>query len=81
MTALKLYKFIQENDIELRWEDEELIAWVGFHCISEFTDMIGYDYLSDGGLDANLQYHCLALDIVPICEYFDIEPTDILEKE
>lgn len=81
MTAIKLYKFIQENSLEISWSGEELILWTNFYCIKEFAEMIGYDYLSDGGMDVNLQYDSIALDIVPICEYFDIEPTDILEKK
>ena len=82
MDALKLYKFICENRIEINWgDDDHLILWVPFYHLQDFTDMIGDNYLSDGGHDVNLQRHCVALDIIPICEYFDVEPTDILKKE
>lgn len=55
MTELQLYKFIEENDVSLRWDGDELIAWISFLWISEFANLLGYDLLSDGGLDVNLQ--------------------------
>ena len=47
MTELQLYKFIEENDVSLRWDGDELIAWIPFLCISEFANLLGYDLLSD----------------------------------
>lgn len=44
--------------------------------------MVGYDYLSDGGIECNLQGDgYIAFDIVELCENFDIDPERILEKE
>jgi predicted aspartyl protease len=81
MTALKLYKFINENNIEIDWRGDELVIWVSFYDLKEFAEMLGRNFLSEGGYDVNLQNNCIALDIVPICEYFDIETTEIFAKE
>lgn len=44
--------------------------------------MVGYDYLSDGGIECNLQGDgYIALDIVELCENFDIDPERILERD
>ncbi len=78
---LQLHNFIQNNKIEINWSDNELIMWIPFFYVKEFTDLLGYNFLSDGGYNVNLREDCIAFDLVPICEYFDIEPTNILEKE
>ena len=78
MNELNLYKFLE--DISIDWRSEKLIAWIPFYRIQDFVEMIGYDYFSESGHDVNLQYESIALDLVPICEYFDIEPERILEK-
>lgn len=76
---LELYKFCEDK--EMSWYEEELIIWIDFYDLQEFTDMIGYDYLCEGGIEVRLQKDCVAFDLVPICEYIDIDPTDIFEKE
>lgn len=81
MTELQLYKFIQEYYIETRWDDNQLTTWIPFHCLQEFTEMIGYEMLSDGGLEANLQYACVAFDLNEVCEWFDIDAENIEPKE
>lgn len=79
MNELDLYKFLE--DISMDWRGEELIIWIPFWKIETFTKMVGYDYFSESGHDVNLQHECIALDLVPICEYFDIEPERMLEKK
>lgn len=83
MTELKLYKFLNENTIEHHWEREnkELIAWIPFYWLEEFAELIGEHCLSDGGIMVNLQNGYIALDLVPIAEYHEIELENILEKE
>lgn len=75
---LELYKFCEKK--EMNWSCEELIIWIGFDNLQEFTNIIGYDYLCEGGIEARLLSESVAFDIVPVCEYLNIEPTDILAK-
>ena len=79
MTELQLYKFIKESGSEVEWRGEELVVWVDLLSVNELTDLIG-DYLHDGGIYVNLQLNRIAFDIVPICEYNEIEPENILKK-
>ena len=83
MTELQLYKFLNENNIEHHWEkdNEELIAWIPFYWLQEFAELIGEHILSDVGIMVNFQNDCIALDLVPIAEYHDIELENILEKK
>jgi hypothetical protein len=74
----KLLEFCKDKEID--WRGEELVIWIDFHDLKDFTDIVGHSYLSEGGHDANLQKEQVALDLVPICEYLEIEPTEILEK-
>ena len=54
ITELQLYKFIREYSIKMRWDNNQLATWIPFQYLQEFTEMIGYEMLSDGGLDVNL---------------------------
>ncbi len=80
MNELDLYKFIQENSIEMRWDDEVLSTWVPPYHIPEFTRLI-YSALSDGGIDVRLlQGGYIWLDLVPFCDRYDINPERICPK-
>ena len=84
MTELDLYKFLNDEDNgvqQYNWEGEEFLVWISLWYLEDFTDMVGYNYLSDGGIDCNLQNDCICIDIVGICEYYDIDLENILEKE
>jgi len=74
----KLLEFCKNKEID--WRGDELVIWIDFHDLSDFTDIVGHNYLSEGGHDTNLQKYQVALDLVPICEYLEIEPIEILEK-
>lgn len=83
MTELELYKFLEENELEYHWENEgkELIAWIPFYHLREFTELLRGNYLTDNELMVNLQDYSIALDLVPIAEYYEIELENILKKE
>jgi hypothetical protein len=78
MTELQLYEFCQDK--EMHWSDEQLILFVKCFDISELLDLFEYSFF-DERFDVTLIYEGIALDIVPICEYYGIEPTHILKKE
>lgn len=81
MTELKLYKFIHEYEIEIDWRGDSLYIWIPFYVLNEFTNLLGYDHFSEGGEEVNLQYNCICLDLVDICESCEIDPENILPKE
>ena len=84
MTELDLYKFLNDEDNgvqQYNWVGEEFLVWISLWYLEDFTKMVGYNYLSDGGLTCNLQSDCACIDIVDICEYYDINLENILKKE
>lgn len=80
MTELELYRFITTEGLEIGWRGTELVLWIDFLYVTEFAGMIK-SFLSDCGVDVNLQAYCISLDIVPICEWYDIDPENICKKE
>ncbi len=79
MTELQLYKFTQNKEID--WRGDKLILWIDFCDLKEFTAMIGYDYLSEGGVEVCLLENCIAIELNDLCESFDIELENIKSKE
>lgn len=80
MSAVQLLRFIIDNNIEIKWYDEELIIWPSFSDMDEFVKIVGYSFFSNGRFEVILKYDGLAFDLVPVCEYLGIEPTHILSK-
>ena len=80
MSELELYKFVQDKEIE--WRGESLILWLSPYEITDFAELLGVNYLSDGGVEVSLLSHgVIALDLVGICNDFGIEPTNIRKKD
>lgn len=80
MTELDLYKFVQNK--ELDWRGDKLILWVDHSDLEEFTELIGYGALSEGGLEVTLLHGgTIGVELNELCEWFDIEPERILAKE
>ena len=76
--TIEIKDFLKLNDIELSWEQRELIAWIPFHALQEFITLVGKTYfIDDGGYRVDLQADGVALDLVPILEYLDIIPEEI----
>jgi len=83
MTELKLYKFVQGKEIDWRGlEGDILMLWVEAYDLKEFAELVGDDYLCEGGEEVYLlQNGTVAIGLNDICECFEIEPTNILPKE
>ena len=86
MNELDLYKFLEEKAAQLEWwgkdgKNEELIVWIPLFHIEEFIKLLGNQYLNlESGMEARLQNDYIVFDLVPICEYFDIELERILKR-
>ena len=82
MTELDLYKFLESTSTEIHWNGDELVIWLHPYDIKDFTELVGYSYLEEGGIKCRLQGEgYIVLDIVDLCEYFDIEPSRVLKRE
>ncbi|TCI99952.1 hypothetical protein [Cytobacillus praedii] len=78
MKELDLYKFCQDK--EMRWHGDKLYIWIRFYDLREFTDLIGCDWFDEGGEDVSLQYDCICMDLVDICDNHEIDPERIFAK-
>ena len=52
----------------------EWYCWFDFFQLQDLVELIGEDYLVDGGMEGQLQYGCLFLVIDDLLERFEIEP-------
>ena len=83
LTELNLFKFIQEKNLEIAWVDkckDNLVLWLGFDSVAEFAQM-AKGFLSEHGHDVILQGNGIAVELVPICEHYDIDPLAICPKD
>lgn len=80
MKELDLYQFLKEHDVEMRWDDDVLSTWISHWHLYEFAKLANSS-LSDGGAESRLTSDgSVWIDLVPICEYYGIEPERIFPK-
>lgn len=77
MKELDLHKFLKENEVEMRWDDDVLSTWISHWHLAEFAELIRSS-LDEGGLEARIVADgSVWIDLVPVCEYYGIEPERI----
>ena len=92
MTELDIYKFIYDNELEIRWQDfyehdkivKHLNVWVPAYLLKEFCELLGSSSFDDGGICiTQLCYDGSTFieNFDEVLEYHDIEPERILKKE
>jgi hypothetical protein len=70
-----LRNFIVAHDIEYHnYKNETVIAFIPFYNLKEFSKLIGCIALSNLQVNCVLKDEYIALDMVQICEYFDLQP-------
>ena len=81
MTAVELYKFVTGNSIEYHWYNDDVIVFIPFGCLGEFTALIGYRYFSEEPMDVGLKDDCICFPIGDLCEENDIELESVFGGE
>lgn len=81
MTALKLYKFVKDNEIEIGHDDTDVWIFVPFWYLGEFTSLVGSDFFIDSAYDCQLKADYVVIELKPICKYFGIDVYETLEPE
>lgn len=79
MDKLSLYKFVEDNNIEYHWWEGDVIMFVPFGLLSEWSELLGYAFLSDEGAQATMKSNDIVFEMSEICEYFDIYDEDMRE--
>jgi len=77
MKELDLYKFINKNDIEFHWEKDEVIIFIPFDLLTEFTNMIGYAYFHNTIQHCVMKDNYICIHMSNISEYFNINMKDV----
>lgn len=83
MTELDLYKFITKNELEISWHgDDTLNLWISHYDMEDFSILLDRCDADDGGIDCKFQNGGdIVLNLLDICEEYDIEPENILKKD
>lgn len=77
MTELKLYKFINDNNIEYQKYYNEVYIFVPLYLLEKFNKMLSYCFFDDDGLECILKHEYICIPINYICDYYDINPENI----
>jgi len=76
-----LYNFLIDScEYDWRNQNKELICWINFSDLKQFTDIVGYNYFCEGDIKVILLDNCIAFDIIDLLEYIGIEPEILCEK-
>ena len=83
MKAIDLYKFVTKHECEYHWNDEnsDVILFVNIWGIEEFQKIIGAREMDEEGIPCVMKDKYFCFWMYDICEYHDIELTDIFEPE
>ena len=82
MDAQQLADFIKQTQTEIDWHGDKLMAWIHPYDLRDFCNLIGYEYLSDGGYPAHIMFNgTVCLELNDLCEDFEIDPEQILPRE
>jgi len=64
----------------MRWDDDVLSTWIPPYDLKEFVQLIP-SIFSDGAIYCALTGSGnIWIDLVPICEYYDIDPETVFAK-
>ncbi len=78
MTELDLYRFLQDNSVETRWDGDVLSAWLSHWHLEEFTKLVG-PTLYECGIESRLMSDgSVWVDLAPICDDFGINPKRVV---
>lgn len=81
MKALDLYKYIKDNDIEYRWEnnnnERDVIIFPRMFEIEELNKLLPIYLYDDEGIECIMKEGYFAIWMFDICERCDIELKEI----
>jgi hypothetical protein len=81
MTALDIYYVIHTRDHDRRWDGEQLLIRLDCENILNFCSLTE-DYLSTHFTETRLSSDgSVWIDLVPVCEYYGIDPEELFSKE
>jgi hypothetical protein len=81
MTAIQLYKFINDNDVEFRWQKNngeiDVMIFPNVSQIEDFFNILSPSVFDDGGIDCTMMHGYFAIWMNDICKYYGIDMTEV----
>jgi len=83
VTELELFKFIVEKKIESHYSNDgkEIYSFIDYDDLSDFNKLLGIHILDEEGIKCTMKDGYVAFEMIAICEWFNIEPNNVFEKE
>lgn len=81
MTELELYKFVVNNKLEYHWVDNDVILFINFNILDDFTKLLGYGMFDEDGIACILKDTYICIWMFSICENSDIVLENIFKKD
>ncbi len=76
---LDLILFLKDKEYRIE-NDEQIIVWLDFDEIQEFTDIFGYDEFCEGGKDVTLLSESIAFNLYDFIDGIGEETEYIVKK-
>ena len=80
MKAIDLYKFINENNLEYHWHNDDVILFINLLYLEEFNKLLGPHILNDDGISCIMKDGYICFMMQYICEHYDIELNEIFNE-
>lgn len=87
ISALRLYKYINDNKIEWRWSwhsnhsAEDVIILPLICQLKEFNDLLTDNFLDEGGYEISMKKGYVGIWMNDICEYYDIDIEEVFPRD
>ena len=81
MTAIKLYKFIAENEVGYHLDNDKVIIFISDYLIEDFKKLFTSGIFDDKGIGCIMQQDYFCFEMKYICEYYGIELKEIFDKD
>lgn len=87
MTAIELYKFIEDNNIENRYETDnetgirDVLIFPYTFQVHDFYKLLGKSSFDDGGINCQMMDGYFAFWMKDLCEYHGIELQEVFGED
>ncbi|MGM0238401.1 hypothetical protein [Enterococcus sp. AZ103] len=75
----KLLKFIVENKIETRWDDEECLIWIPHYLLSEFVELFSWHFETEKQVVGMIQQEDVCINLAELFD--DLALEELIEKD
>ncbi len=83
MTALELYKFVTDNDLEYHYihEPPNVLLFIPTYYLEEWNELLGSHITEDNPIECHMSGGYFCFYMRDICEYFNIYLVEIFGED